>query len=286
VAETITATLAANPEFILEQVLWLIAAALATGVVAGILAGLLGVGGGIVIVPVLYHIFPLLGVDESVRMHLAVGTSLATIILTSITSARAHARRGALDRGLLVTYGPGVVIGVLVGAFLGARARGELLVLIFASLALLVALDMAFRRRTVHLTGKPLTGLPAHIIGFFIGGFSAVMGIGGGTFSVPAFTLMKVPVHRAVGTAAAIGLLISIPGALGFLWNGLGNPALPPGSVGYISLPALAAIVPGTMLCAPLGARIAHAISDRALRGAFAVFLFLTSARMFYSALG
>jgi uncharacterized protein len=275
-----------NPEFVFEYLVWLIAAALATGVVAGLLAGLLGVGGGIVIVPVLYHIFPLLGIDESVRMHLAVGTSLATIILTSIMSARAHARRGALDRQLLITYAPGIVLGVLVGAFLGARARGTLLVLIFASLALVVAIDMAFRRRTVHLADAPLKGLPAQIIGFFIGGFSAVMGIGGGTFSVPAFTLMKVPVHRAVGTAAAIGLLISVPGALGFLWNGVGNPDLPPGSIGYISLPALVAIVPGTMLCAPLGARIAHAISDRALRSAFAIFLFLTSVRMFYGLLG
>jgi uncharacterized membrane protein YfcA len=225
------------------------------------------------------------GIDESVRMHLAVGTSLATIILTSIMSARAHARRGALDRGLLRTYAPGVIAGVLVGAFLGARAKGELLVLIFASIALVVAIDMALRRRAVHLADAPLTGLPAHVIGFFIGGFSAVMGIGGGTFSVPAFTLMKVPVHRAVGTAAAIGLLIGIPGALGFLWNGLGNPNLPLGSVGYISLPAFLAIVPGTMLCAPLGARLAHALSARALRGAFAIFLLITSARMFYSVL-
>lgn len=274
--------IAANAELILG----LMAAALATGVVAGTLAGLLGVGGGIVIVPVLYHIFPLLGIDESVRMHLAIGTSLATIILTSIMSARAHARRGALDRTLLVTYGPGVVIGVLVGAFLGAQARGELLVLIFATVALVVALDMAFRRQTVHLARAPLKGLPAHLIGFFIGGFSAIMGIGGGTFSVPAFTMMSVPVHRAVGTAAAVGLIISIPGALGFMWTGLGNPHLPVGSIGYISLPAFAAIIPGTMLCAPLGASIAHAISARALRGAFAVFLFLTSARMFYSVLG
>jgi uncharacterized membrane protein YfcA len=274
-------TFGGNPQLLLG----LIAAALATGVAAGTLAGLLGVGGGIVIVPVLYHVFPMLGIDESVRMHLAVGTSLATIILTSIMSARAHARRGAMDRRLLRTYAPGIVAGVLVGAFLGARARGELLVLIFASVALVVAVDMALRRRTVHLTSAPITGLPAQVIGFFIGGFSAVMGIGGGTFSVPAFTLMKVPVHRAVGTAAAIGLLISVPGALGFLWTGLGNPNLPPGSVGYISLPALIAIVPGTMLCAPLGVRIAHALSDRALRIAFAIFLLMTSARMFYSAL-
>jgi uncharacterized membrane protein YfcA len=274
-------TFGGNPQLLLG----LIAAALATGVAAGLLAGLLGVGGGIVIVPVLYHVFPMFGIDESVRMHLAVGTSLATIILTSIMSARAHARRGAVDRGLLRTYAPGVIAGVLVGAFLGARAKGELLVLIFASVALVMATDMALRRRTVHLADAPLTGLPAYVIGFFIGGFSAVMGIGGGTFSVPAFTLMKVPVHRAVGTAAAIGLLISIPGAFGFLWNGLGNPNLPPGSAGYISLPAFLAIVPGTALCAPLGARVAHALSERALRGAFALFLLMTSARMFYSVL-
>lgn len=270
--------LGADPQLVLS----LLAAALATGAFAGILAGLLGVGGGIVIVPVLYNIFPLVGIDESVRMHLAVGTSLATIILTSMVSARSHARRGALDRALLRTFAPGIVVGVLLGAFLGARAGGDTLTLIFACVALVVAVDMAFRRKGVHLVSEPLSGLPAQLVGLLIGGFSAVMGIGGGTLSVPTFTLMNVPVHRAVGTAAAIGLIIAVPGAAGFVWNGLGEPNLPPGSIGYVNLVAFAAIVPATMIAAPFGARIAHAISDVALRRAFAAFLLITSIRMFY----
>lgn len=271
----------ADPQLLLA----LLAAALATGALAGVLAGLLGVGGGIVIVPVLYNLFPLLGIDPGVRMHLAVGTSLATIVVTAIVSARAHARRGAVDMPLLRAYAPGIVIGVLIGAFLGSRAKGDVLTVIFATVAFVVALDMALRRPGVHMLAAPVRGPAAQVVGFFIGGFSAVMGIGGGTLSVPIFTLMSVPVHRAVGTAAAIGLIIAVPGAAGFVWSGLGEPDLPPLSLGYVNLAAFAAIVPATMLAAPWGARIAHAISATTLRRAFALFLLITSARMFYGVL-
>ncbi|TVR97354.1 MAG: sulfite exporter TauE/SafE family protein [Rhodospirillales bacterium] len=269
----------------LEVALALLAAAVGTGLVAGVLAGLLGVGGGIVIVPMLYWLLPLAGVDESVRMHLAVGTSLATIVPTSIVSALAHRRRGAVDAGLLRTYAPGIVAGVLIGAAFGVRAGGPVLTLIFASVALVVAADMALRRREVQLAERPVRGPAAQAIGAFIGAVSAVMGIGGGTLSVPAFTLMGVPVHRAVGTAAAIGLIISVPGALGFMLGGLDDPRLPPGSVGYVNLLAFLAIVPATMLAAPHGVRLAHAISPRALRLAFAFFLLATAVRMFHNTL-
>lgn len=260
-------------------------ALLATGAVAGVLAGLLGVGGGIVIVPVLFNLFPLLGIDESVRMHVAVGTSLATIIPTSIISARAHHRRGSLDVGLLKSLAPGVVIGVLAGGWLGSNARGDVLTAVFAAVALLVAANMAFRKEGMVLASSLPGGLLRQGMAVVIGGFSVVMGIGGGTLSVPILTAFNVPIRRAVGTAAALGLVIGLPGAVGFILAGLDVPDRPPGSLGYANLIGFALIVPATMLMAPVGARIAHAIPPALLRKAFALFLLLTALRMGWSVL-
>lgn len=274
-----TATLLADPQF-----LALFAGVLVlTGAVAGVLAGLLGVGGGIVIVPVLFNLFPFLGIDEAVRMHLAIGTSLATIIPTSIMSARAHDRRGSIDRALLRSWGPAVFVGVVAGTVLGAGARGDVLTAIFAVVALLVAANMALRSESMTLAASLPIGWARHALGLVVGGFSVVMGIGGGTLSVPILTAFSHPIRRAVGTAAALGFVIAVPGTIGFIIAGLDVPDRPPGSLGYVNLIGFALIVPATMLTAPLGARIAHAISPSLLRKAFAVFLLATSLRMFAS---
>lgn len=259
----------------------LLVALLVTGVVAGILAGLLGVGGGIVIVPVLFHMFTLLGIDPEVKMHLAVGTSLATIVPTSIMSARAHARRGSLDRALLRALGPALLVGVLIGSLLSGVLHGVVLTAIFASVALLVAAHMAFARQGFVLAdGLPRTPW-RQLLGAVIGGLSTLMGIGGGTLSVPILSALNFPIHRAVGTAAAIGVLISIPGAIALVVAGLGEPDRPPGSIGYVNLFGVALIIPMTMLTAPWGARIAHALNARRLKQLFALFLFLTALRMY-----
>ncbi|AWI76660.1 hypothetical protein CEW83_16760 [Parazoarcus communis] len=263
----------------------LVIALITTGVVAGILAGLLGVGGGIVIVPVLYHLFTLLGIDESVRMHVAVGTSLATIIPTSIMSARAHRRRGSLNPELLRKLIPPVVVGVLIGSVASGYFSGQVLTSIFATVALLVALNMAFKRDGFAL-GEGLPGpLGTSMIGVTIGGLSTLMGIGGGTLSVPTLNAFRTPMHVAVGTGAALGMIISLPGAIGFLINGMGVPNLPPATVGYVNLLGMALIVPATMVTTSWGARLAHAIDARRLRQVFAAFLALTSLRMFYGLL-
>jgi len=265
--------------------LGLVAALLATGVVAGVLAGLLGVGGGIVIVPVLYHLFTLLGIDESVRMHVAVGTSLATIIPTSIMSARAHRRRGSLNPELLRKLMPPVVVGVLIGSVLSGHFSGRALTTLFAGVALLVALNMAFRRDGFAF-GDGLPGpLGTSLIGASIGGISTLMGIGGGTLSVPILNVFRTPMHIAVGTGAALGMIISLPGAIGFVVNGLDAVNLPPATVGYVNLLGMALIVPATMITTAWGARLAHAIDARRLRQVFALFLALTSLRMFYGLL-
>lgn len=258
---------------------------LVTGVIAGLLSGLLGVGGGIVIVPVLYHIFTGLGVDEAVRMHVAVGTSLATIIPTSIVASRAHHRRGSIDASLLRSWGPAIFVGVVLATLWGSQAKGSVLTAIFAGVALAVAANMTFRPDGWTVTKHLPVGVLRHTLGLIIGGLSAVMGIGGGTLSVPILSACAFPIHRAVGTASAIGLIIAIPGTVGFLLNGLDIPGRPSLSLGYINLPGLILIVPMTVLAAPWGVRLAHVLKGPRLRQVFAFFLFLTSLRMLYALL-
>lgn len=267
------------------SVAWLLGLALSlmvTGMIAGVMAGLLGVGGGIVIVPVLFHLFTFLGVDEAVRMHVAVGTSLATIIPTSIISARSHFKRGSLNIDLLKQLIPGVVVGVIGGVILSGFISGAALTAVFAVVALVVALNMAFKKDGFAISDQLPNRTGTGIIGFFIGGISTLMGIGGGTLSVPVLSAYRTPMHTAVGTGAALGLVISLPGTIGFLVNGLGVENRPPFSLGYVNLIGLFLIIPATMLMAPVGARLAHAINATRLRQVFALFLFITSLRMFY----
>lgn len=272
-------TIAADPTFYLSFA----AALLVTGAIAGILAGLLGVGGGIVIVPVLFLLFPLLGVDPLVVMHLAVGTSLATIIPTSIISARSHHKRGGVDVALLKSWGPTIFIGVLIGGAFAAVVKGEVLTIIFAFIITFVAIKMIRRKEGVTLGDHLPTNYLRYVYGLIIGGFSVIMGIGGGTFSVTILTAYGYPIRRAVGTASAIGLIIALPGSITFILSGLGNPALPAGSLGYANLAGFALIVPTTMLMAPVGAKIAHTINPSILTKVFALFLLVTALRMFYS---
>jgi uncharacterized membrane protein YfcA len=256
-----------------------------TGVIAGVLAGLLGVGGGIVIVPVLFHVFTLLGIDAAVRMHVAVATSLATIIPTALVSARAHLKRDAVDFNLLRAWGPAVFLGVLVGTAIGGLVKGPVLTAVFATVALVVAAHMALRPEGSHLRDD-LPGRPARdLVAAAIGVVSAMMGIGGGTLTVPILSACGYPIRRAVGTASAIGLIIGVPGTLGFIAAGLGVPERPPFSFGYVSLLGFALLTPTTILAAPWGARLAHAIRPMLLRRAFALFLFLTALRMVYGLL-
>lgn len=258
-----------------------------TGCLSGFLAGLLGVGGGIIVVPILYLLFPALGVAEEVRMHIAVGTSLATVIPNAITSARSHHKKGSLDVELLRKLGPAIFLGVVGGCVFGGKSSGQVLILIFATLALLVAFYMTFRRDSWYfdcdLTRSFWVRTPT---GLFIGWFSVLMGIGGGTLSVPILSLFNIDMRRAVGTASAIGILIGIPGLIGFIVAGWNNPLLPPLSLGYCSLIGFAMIVPSSMLMVQHGVRMAHSVDPAILRKVFGLFLLATSIKMYFSALG
>jgi uncharacterized membrane protein YfcA len=271
---------------ILPLLMWLVPLLLLAGAVAGVLAGLLGVGGGIVIVPALYHIFSYLEVPDEVRMHLAVGTSLATIIPTSIRSVKAHHDRGSFDSTLFKSWIPGIVVGVLLGTWLATLAEFAQLTLVFATVALIVSLYMTFGSPEWKLRD----GLPANpansIIASFVGAVSAMMGIGGGTLSVPILNLCGIPIHRSVGTAAGFGLVIAVPGTLGFIVGGWNTALLPPFSFGYVNWLGFLLIVPATVLTVPFGAKLAHSLSQTGLRRVFALFLGITSLRMFIDIFG
>jgi uncharacterized membrane protein YfcA len=260
-------------------------AMVATGVIAGIIAGLLGVGGGIVLVPVLEWMLQYAGVPEAWRMHVAVATSLATIIPTSISSSRAHHARGAVDGELARAWAVPMLLGALTGALLAGRLPAAVLSGLFGIVALLVAVKMLLPLDGMRLAERPPRGVGGAAIGSTIGAVSAMMGIGGGTLSVPAMTLSGAPIHVAVGTAAFFGLVISLPGTVGYLFAEPGV-AMPWGTVGLVSLVGFLLVSPATWLTAPLGARIAHALSRRALSIAFGAFLALVGARMLWRAAG
>jgi uncharacterized membrane protein YfcA len=269
----------------MEDWILLALAMLATGCVAGVLAGLFGIGGGIVIVPVLEAVLGFLGVDAAIRMHVAVATSLATIIPTSLSSARAHHRRGAVNFEVIKRWAVFILIGALLGAWIASQVHSRVLAGVFATLALLVAAKMVLFPESRNLTDSVPRAPWMIAIPTAIGCFSSMMGIGGGTFSVMTLTLFNEPIHRAVGTAALFGLVISLPGTIGFILTGWQDPRLPPASLGYVNLLGLAAIAPTTVLAAPLGARIAHAFPAKRLSILFGVFLVVVSMRLFYRAL-
>lgn len=258
---------------------------IAAGAIAGVMAGLLGVGGGMIIVPVLLYMFAIMGVAEEHRMHLAVGTSLATIVVTSIMSVRAHRKRGSINWSIVKSWAPWVVAGVIVGSVVAALLDASGLKIIFGVAALVVAAYMAFVRDHYTIAAAPPTGVARAATASTIGGLSTLIGIGGGTFTVPTLVLCSVPTLTAVGTASAVGLFIAIPGATGFILNGLSESnGFPPFSLGYVNVPAFLALIPMTSLFAPIGARIAHAISPRWLRRAFALFLLVNGTNILLSA--
>jgi uncharacterized membrane protein YfcA len=269
----------------MSELALLAVAMLLTGALSGVLAGLLGIGGGIVIVPVLDAALGFVGTDPDIRMQIAVATSLATIIPTSISSSRAHHRRHAVDLALVRRWAVFVLVGAIAGAWLASRVHSDVLAIVFATTALIMGVKLL-----LPLDGMTLAaGIPdrplVNAIPVAIGAISSMMGIGGGTLSVATLTLMNQSIHRAVGTAALFGLAISLPGTVAFIVTGWGDPRLPPGNLGFVSLLGFALISPTTWMTAPLGAALAHRMTHRQLSVSFGVFLFLMSARMFYRAL-
>jgi uncharacterized membrane protein YfcA len=268
------------------EVIGLALALVASGAVAGLLAGVFGIGGGAVLVPVLYQFLTWLGVDESVRMHISVATSLGIIVPTSIRSFMAHKKRGAADLELLKSWLIPVPVGVVIASLVAAYVSGDGLKGIFAGIAVIVGLRMLFNRESWKI-GNDIPGNPVRAIcGVLIGFFSALMGIGGGVMNNTFMTLYGRPIHQAVATSSGTGVLISIPGVIGMMWAGWGEPNLPAFSLGYVNLLGVALIIPITTLAAPFGVKIAHALPRRYLEIFFGLFLLSVAARFAWSLWG
>lgn len=257
---------------------------LALGAFAGILAGLLGIGGGLVIVPMLTFAFTAQGIPHEHILHMALGTSMMSIIFTSISSFRAHNKRGAVRWDVFWRITPGIIVGSFAGAWVASMLPTDTLKVIFGVFLYYVSFQM--------ITGKkpnPTRQVPGKAGMFGVGGvigiFSALVGIGGGTLSVPFLTWCNVVIQTAIGTASAIGLPIALAGSLGYLVNGLGVAGRPDWTIGYIYLPALIGIVCMSVLTAPFGAKLAHTLPVATLKKVFAVLLFLVGSRMLWSAI-
>ncbi len=261
-------------------------AMLGAGLLAGFAAGLFGIGGGFVVVPALFVVLPLLGSDATHLAHAAIGTSLATIIVTSIRSVQAHARRGAVDFDILKSWAPWIVLGVGGGILLADRVSSSGLALIFGAGVLLMALHFLFPL----LSGKQFwTEMPAGYaragIAGGLGAFSSLLGIGGGTIAIIVMTLCGKSIHRSIATASGVGAIIALPGMIGFMIIGLHETGLPTGSVGYVNFPAAIAITSTSILTAPLGAAAAHRLNPRMLRTIFGLYLLFVSYTMFRNGL-
>ena len=255
---------------------------LASGAVAGMFAGLLGIGGGIIIVPVLAMVFTSQGVSIDVFMHVAIGTSLATIVVTSLSSIRAHHKHQAIKWPVVRLMAGGIFVGGLLGAVIAKFIAGEDLKMIFSIFMFLIAAQMYFGN-----TSKPHRKLPAKtgmiVAGTSIGMIASLMGVGGGSLSVPFLTWCNMNIRNAVATSAAIGFPIAVSGTIGFIIMGWTVPDRPVMSIGYVNLPAFFSIVVASVLSAPLGAWIAHRISPIILKRIFAGFLLILAIRMILS---
>jgi uncharacterized membrane protein YfcA len=263
--------------------LTMLAALMVAGASIGFLAGIFGVGGGAISVPVFFGIFNTLGYPSEVSMPLAVGTSLAVIVPSSISSARGHHRKGTLDTDILKRWAAPILVGVLLGALIARYAPPSLFQAVFVAVALLNSYKLLTGGRGWHL-GDTLPGPAAmNAGGFVIGLTSSIMGIGGGALSNLFLTLHGVPIHRAVSTSAGVGVLIAVPGTVGYMLAGMGRTDLPPLSVGFVSLAAFALTIPTSLLTTRFGVALAHKMSRRTLEIAFGTFLALVAMRFIYA---
>ncbi len=254
------------------------------GALTGLLAGVFGVGGGAVIVPILYEVFRVIGVPDDVRMPLCVGTSLAVIIPTSIRSFQAHRAKGMVDMSILKVWAAPVVLGVIVGSYIARYAPADLFKIIFVVVAVFSALRLLFASDRWQLGTQMPGKVLMNIYGGIIGVLSALMGIGGGQLSSLFMTFYGRPIHQAVATSSGLGVIISIPGALGYIYAGWPKmDILPPLSLGYVSFIGFLLFIPTSIWTAPIGARLAHRLSKRKLEVVFGIFLLLVAARFIWS---
>ncbi len=263
--------------------LWLLAY-LALGAFAGFFAGLLGIGGGSVMVPVLVMLFAAQGMPAGEVMHLALGTSMAAIFFTSMSSVRTHQAHGAVIWRIVGRITPGIILGTVLGTHIASLVPTKALATIFTVFICYVSVQMVLNAKP-----KPQREMPGWLgtsaVGMGIGALSCLVAIGGGALSVPFMTWCNVKIQHAIGTSAAIGFPIALGGALGYIWNGWGVPGLPAGSLGFVYLPAVLVMVVGSVLTAPLGARQTHRLPVATLKRVFAAILLALAVKMLWGLL-
>jgi len=254
------------------------------GALAGVLAGLLGIGGGIVLVPAFYYTFVGLGYGSGELMQVCLGTSLATIIVTSARSVASHHRRGAVNWDILKSWAPGIVAGAVIGVLVAAGLRSTALQMIFGVLGSAIGLYMLLGNAAWRIADEMPKGALRWVLSPLVGFLSVLMGIGGGSLGVPIMTLHGIPIHRAVATAAGFGFIIAVPSVVGFLFVDV--TGAPPWSLGAVNIPAFLIVIAMTLMTAPLGAHIAHALDPKPLKRVFGVFLTLVALNMLRKAVG
>jgi len=254
------------------------------GALAGVLAGLLGVGGGIVLVPAFYYTFAGLGYESGELMQVCLATSLATIIVTSARSVASHNKRGAVNWDILKSWAPGIVVGAIIGVLVAAGLRSTTLQMIFGVLAFTIGLYMLFGNSAWRVADEMPQGPLRWILSPIVGFLSVLMGIGGGSFGVPIMTLHGIAIHRAVATAAGFGFVIALPSVIAFLFVDV--TGAPPFTLGAVNIPAFLVVIAMTLMTAPIGAKIAHALDPKPLKRVFGVFLTVVAVNMLRKAIG
>ena len=264
------------------EIINLLAVLAISAAVAGFMAGLLGVGGGIIMVPALYYAFTVLDFDIVTRMHLSVGTSLAIIIPTSIISTKTHMEYDAVDFKMVKSFGIFILLGVIAGTFLAVNLKTPMLILFFSAFAFMVGLFFIFLREKLVENPKKISNIIKNISGVIIGFISVPLGIGGGSLMVPFMRTFGYDIRKSIGTAAAIGFLIAVSGTITMITGGkIIDNVNTPFSIGYINLLGFAVFVPVTMVMARLGAKAVYKINKKLLSKIFGTFLLIVSIRSF-----
>ena len=254
----------------------------ASAVVVGFMAGLFGIGGGLIMVPVLFYVFSFVGIERIFVMHLAIGTSFSIIIPNSIISTITHMKFKAVDFSIVKTFGAFVVIGVVLGTIFAVNLKTSSLILFFAIMTMLFAIYFLIEKEKIDQVPRKINLIYRVICGFLSGFLSAPMGIGGGVFNTPIFKMFGYPINIAIGSSAAIGFLIAFVGAIGFAVSGSYFNINAPLSLGFVNVPAFLIFVPITTFMAKIGAETVHKVDKRLIGKLFGIYLFIVACRLFY----
>jgi len=265
-----------------NQIIFIVTVMAASAVVVGFMAGLFGIGGGLIMVPVLFYVFSFVGIERTFVMHLAVGTSFSIIIPNSIISTITHMKFKAVDFSIVKTFGAFVMIGVVLGTIFAVSLKTSSLILFFSIMTMFFAIYFLMEKENINPTPRKINLIYRVICGFLSGFLSAPMGIGGGVFNTPVFKMFGYPISIAIGSSAAIGFLIALIGAIGFALSGSYLNINVPLSLGFVNVPAFLIFVPITTFMAKIGAETVHKVDKRLIGKLFGIYLFIVACRLFY----